>query len=152
MNINFNYFSVEEKRDIKKVYAVAQKHLNLPSNLLVNLVLVSPESIQQMNNTYRAVNRVTDVLSFPMLDSLQNLQQECDAFTQQINIGDIYICKQRAIEQANEYGHGIKREMCFLALHGLLHLLGYDHENEQEANIMFALQDEILNKAKIARV
>lgn len=152
MNINFNYFSQEEKRDIKKVFAVTQKHLNLPSNLLVNLVLVSPNDIMEMNKTYRNVNRVTDVLSFPMVENFDNVDNECDAFTDFINIGDIYICKERAQQQANEYGHGIKREMCFLALHGLLHLLGYDHIEEHDANVMFSLQDTILGKANIDRV
>lgn len=151
MIINFNEFNQDEIRDINKVYKEAEKQLNLPNNLVVNLVMVAPETIQEMNNKFRNVNRVTDVLSFPMLDSLNDLSFEFDAKLGEINIGDIYICKQRAIEQAKEYGHSLKRELCFLSLHGLLHLLGYDHMESEDEKIMFSIQDKILNSANITR-
>lgn len=151
MIINFNEFNQDEIRDINIVYKEAEKQLNLPNNLVVNLVMVAPETIQEMNNKFRNVNRITDVLSFPMLDSLNDLSFEFDAKLGEINIGDIYICKQRAIEQAKEYGHSLKRELCFLSLHGLLHLLGYDHMESEDEKIMFSIQDKILNSANITR-
>ncbi len=151
MLINFNDFSKDEENDIKLVYQNAEKVLNLPENLEVNLVMVPPEVIKDMNKKYRAVDRVTDVLSFPMLNSLDDLNTECDAFLDDVNIGDIYICKERAKEQAEEYKHSLKREICFLALHGLLHLLGYDHIEPDDEKIMFALQDKILSNANINR-
>ena len=69
----------------------------------------------------------------------------------QTELGDIVICKSRAIEQAKEYGHSVERELCFLALHGFLHVLGYDHMQKEDEMIMFPLQDKILNKAHMER-
>lgn len=152
MEINFSNFDQEEMQNIKKVYNVAEKQLQLPENLCVNIVMLKPTEIQNMNKKFRGVDRVTDVLSFPMLNNLTDLEKESDAVFGQIDIGDIYICKERATEQAQEYNHSIKRELCFLALHGLLHLLGYDHIKEEDEKIMFALQDKILNEADIKRV
>ena len=152
MEIIFSNFDQEEMQNIKKVYNVAEKQLQLPENLCVNIVMLKPTEIQNMNKKFRGVDRVTDVLSFPMLNNLTDLEAESDAVFGQIDIGDIYICKDRATEQAQEYNHSIKRELCFLALHGLLHLLGYDHIKEEDEKIMFALQDKILNEADIKRV
>lgn len=151
MIINFNDFTNEEMKNIQKVYSVAEKELLLSKKMEVNLVIVSPETIKEMNNEYRQVDRVTDVLSFPMLDNIDDLNKECDAILGEVNIGDIYICRERATEQAIEYKHSLKREMCFLALHGLLHLLGYDHIKKEDEQIMFQLQDKILQMAKITR-
>lgn len=151
MIINFNGFDNEEQANIQNVYSTAQKELKLPDNLEVNLVMVKPETIREMNKTYRAVDRVTDVLSFPMLDDINDFKSEPDAVFGLVDIGDIYICKQRAMEQAKEYNHSLKRELCFLALHGLLHLLGYDHIEKKDEEVMFPLQDKILNKADIRR-
>lgn len=151
MIINFNDFTNEEMKNIQKVYSVAEKELLLSKKMEVNLVIVSPETIKEMNNEYRQVDRVTDVLSFPMLDNIDDLNKECDAILGEVNIGDIYICRERAIEQAIEYKHSLKREICFLALHGLLHLLGYDHIKKEDEQIMFQLQDKILQMAKITR-
>ena len=151
MIINFNGFDNEEQANIQNVYLTAQQELQLPDNLEVNLVMVEPDTIREMNKTYREVDRVTDVLSFPMLDDIDDLQNEPDAVFGLVDIGDIYICKQRAMEQAKEYNHSLKRELCFLALHGLLHLLGYDHIEKKDEEVMFPLQDKILNKADIRR-
>lgn len=151
MVINFNDFTNEEMVNIQKVYSEAEKELSLPQEMEVNLVIVSPDTIKDMNNKYRQVDRVTDVLSFPMLDSINDLNEECDALLGEVNIGDIYICRERAIEQAIEYKHSLKREICFLALHGLLHLLGYDHIEKEDEQIMFPLQDKILQMAEITR-
>lgn len=151
MTINFNDFNDNEKNDITLVYQKACEVLALPNNLEVNLIILTPEQIQTMNKKYRDVDRVTDVLSFPMLESINDISKECDAFLDEVNIGDIYICRERAMEQAKEYGHSVRREMCFLATHGLLHLLGYDHIKEQDEKIMFPLQDKILNLAQIDR-
>ena len=151
MIINFNGFDNEEQANIQNVYLTAQQELQLPDNLEVNLVMVEPDTIREMNKTYREVDRVTDVLSFPMLNDINDLQNEPDAVFGLVDIGDIYICKQRAMEQAKEYNHSLKRELCFLALHGLLHLLGYDHIEKKDEEVMFPLQDKILNKADIRR-
>jgi probable rRNA maturation factor len=103
----------------------------------MNIVFLSKEQIQEMNKTYRNIDKVTDVISFP--DQEDNY------------IGDIFICLDRAKEQAIDYGHTIEREIGFLAVHGYLHLLGYDHHTEAEEKIMFAKQEEILKKASLER-
>ncbi len=103
----------------------------------MNIVFLTKEQIQEMNRTYRDIDKVTDVISFP--------DQEEDY------IGDIFICLDRAKEQAQDYGHSIEREIGFLAVHGYLHLLGYDHHTEAEEKIMFAKQEDILKQASLER-
>lgn len=151
MTINFNNFEENEQKLVQLVYDVAMKELKVPQNMSVNLVMVEPQEIQDLNKQFRQIDKVTDVLSFPMLDRLDELENEVDAELGDVNIGDIYICRERAKQQAEEYNHGYGRELCFLAVHGLLHLLGYDHIIEEEEKEMFALQDQILQKANINR-
>ena len=104
---------------------------------------VDEDTIQELNRDYRGIDRVTDVISFALEDKKDNFQSEIRF------LGDIYICIPRMKEQALEYEHSIKRELSFLTVHGLLHLLGYDHRNEDEEKIMFVLQEEILNEENI---
>ena len=151
MTINFNNFEENEQKLVQLVYDVAMKELKVPQNMSVNLVMVEPQEIQDLNKQFRQIDKVTDVLSFPMLDRLDELENEVDAELGDVNIGDIYICRERAKQQAEEYNHGYGRELCFLAVHGLLHLLGYDHILQEEEKEMFALQDQILQKANINR-
>lgn len=103
----------------------------------MNIVFLTKDQIQEMNRTYRNIDKVTDVISFP--------DQEDDY------IGDIFICLDRAKEQAEDYGHTLEREIGFLAVHGYLHLLGYDHNTEAEEQIMFAKQEAILKRASLER-
>ena len=147
------------KHKIKNVLECALKHLKQPSrNVEMSLSVVSPEEIRTLNNQFRGVDAVTDVLSFPTLDlnkqPLDKVDLPADAINEnngKINIGDIIICFDRAKEQANEYGHSFKREICFLALHGLLHLLGYDHVEPADEEEMNKLQEEILVKLHVTR-
>lgn len=124
----------------------------------MSVAIVSPAEIQRLNVEYRQVDSVTDVLSFPTADvnrqqinlsefALDSINPE----TCRLNIGDVVICLDRAREQAEEYGHSLKRETCFLALHGLLHLLGYDHVDASDEAEMTSLQAEILHLAGIDR-
>ena len=157
MKIYFDNVGLFTKPFIKRVLERALKHLNQPSELLeMSLSIVSPEQIQELNKSFREVDKVTDVLSFPTCDNptrgaitvvCENVNPETDL----VNIGDIVICMERAKEQAKEYGHSLKRELAFLSLHGLLHLLGYDHIEEDDEKQMVALQKEILNQAGITR-
>jgi len=139
------------KETINQIYLNAIKEINIPENIVVNIVFVSPEKIQEMNKTYRNIDRVTDVLSFPMLDDFADIENEIDFVTGEVEIGDIYINPIRAKEQAIEYGHSYKREICFLALHGFLHLCLYDHIEKEDEKIMFELQDRILEISNIGR-
>ena len=153
MQIYFCQYEQDQQfeADIKKMYKIALETVGVKYNIAVNIIDVSPETINEMNRDYRGVDMVTDVLSFPMLDNINQLEKEPDFMLGECNIGDIYINPIRAKEQAKEYGHSLKREYCFLALHGLLHLLGYDHIKKEDEVVMFKLQDEILQKAKIGR-
>lgn len=110
-----------------------------------NIIFVSNDEIQQINRDYRGLDKVTDVISFALMDNdLSNYNAEDE-------LGDVFICVDRAKEQAVEYGHSLEREIGFLAVHGYLHLCGYDHMSEKDEKVMFAKQDEILNKAGLKR-
>lgn len=157
MKIYFSNVGLFTKPLIKRVLECALKHLNQPSELLeMTLSIVTPEQIQQLNKDFRDVDKVTDVLSFPTCDNptrgaITVVCEDVNPETDLVNIGDIVICIERAKEQSKEYGHSLKRELCFLALHGLLHLLGYDHIQEDDEKQMVALQKEILDKVGIKR-
>ena len=157
MKIYFDNVGLFTKPFIKRVLERALKHLNQPSELLeMSLSIVSPEEIQELNKSFREVDKVTDVLSFPTCDTptrgaITVVCEDVNPETDLVNIGDIVICMERAKEQAKEYGHSLKRELAFLSLHGLLHLLGYDHVEEEDEKQMVALQKEILDQAGITR-
>ncbi|HOA19132.1 MAG TPA: rRNA maturation RNase YbeY [Sedimentibacter sp.] len=105
----------------------------------VSVSFVTNEEITELNREYRNVDSETDVLSFPM-------NEEFDG----VNIlGDIVISTQKIIEQANDFNHSMEREMCYLTVHSMLHLLGYDHMNKEEKNKMRAKEKEIMKKLKI---
>ena len=148
------------KYNIKKVLQGGLKYLNQPDkDIEMSVSFVSGEEIQSLNKQYRNVDPVTDVLSFPTMDNAERkvLSVEgvsADAINPQngkINIGDVIICLDRAKEQATEYNHSLKRELCFLSLHGMLHLLGYDHIEQEDEQQMTSLQEEILNKMGVTR-
>lgn len=159
MQVNFSKVGIFFKKDIKKTFQAALNKIGLNVQCFyVNVAFVSEEAIKELNSTFRQIDKVTDVLSFPNLDiekddclDIKNLKKEIDAENGLVSLGDIAICKNVAKMQAKNYGHSLKREIVFLALHGFLHLLGYDHEKEEDEKEMFALQDEILNKCGIKR-
>ena len=105
----------------------------------VCVLVTDAEEIQQLNASYRNIDRVTDVLTFPAWEGDAILCPP-DGY-----LGDIAICYERAAEQAQEYGHSLERELAFLAVHGALHLLGYDHMKPEDEAVMFFKQNEILN-------
>ena len=109
-----------------------------------NVIIVDNEKIHEINKTYRNIDRETDVISFALNDD-----ETCNSFIRVL--GDIYISIDKAKSQAEEYGHSFYREMCFLFTHGLLHLLGFDHMNEEDEKVMFSRQKEILNALNIER-
>ena len=159
MTIYFTNVGIH-KFTIKRLLEGALKYLGQPSrDVEMSLSIVSPEEIQQLNEQFRGVDAVTDVLSFPTVDNPTRGALNVKSFspdavnerTGKLNIGDVIICLERAKEQANDYGHSLKRELCFLSLHGMLHLLGYDHVEPQDEQQMNALQEEILTKMRITR-
>lgn len=142
----FNETSYELYNDIKDLeklidFTLIKEKLD---NVEFNIIFVDSDTIHNINKTYRDVDRVTDVISFALED---NKTIELDHRL----LGDIYICIDKAKEQAIEYNHSFKRELSFLTIHGLLHLLGYDHINEEEEKVMFAKQEKILSEFGITR-
>ena len=119
------------------------KHLGLKFEPIVSVTLVDNNFIHEINREYRHIDRPTDVISFAFLDNQEDKEQLLHG-QGIICLGDIYISIEKANEQAKEYGHSLNRELSFLFVHGLLHLLGYDHMTKEDEKIMFALQDEIL--------
>ncbi len=121
----------------------------------ISLTFVGNEEIRELNNVNRGKDAPTDVLSFPLLEQEDDgtlIIYDEDIVDGRVLLGDIVISAERAKEQAEEYGHSLMREMCFLAVHSVLHLLGYDHErSEQEEKIQFEKQEEILNLLGITR-
>ena len=132
---------------------------NCPYDSQVNLVLTDNSGIHEVNRQFRGIDAPTDVLSFPMIPfetpaDYQILDQDESFFaldTEELLLGDIMISAERVISQAEDYGHSIKREFCFLVAHSMLHLLGYDHMVPEEAAIMEQKQEEALEKLGITR-
>ncbi len=110
----------------------------------LSVLVDTPERIQTLNREFRHVDCVTDVLTFPAWEGE-------DALSGDGYLGDIMICYERAREQAEEYGHSLIRELSFLTVHGVLHLLGYDHMTESEETVMRSKQTEILNGMGLTR-
>lgn len=115
------------------------------SDAFLSIVFVSSEEIKELNRVYRNNDSVTDVISFAFEDNGNHLPSNVRI------LGDIYVCIPVMKKQAKEYGHSEKRELSFLVVHGLLHLLGYDHMNKEDEEKMFSLQEEILNSLLIYR-
>lgn len=130
-----------------------------PYEASVNLVITDNEEIHRVNREFREIDRPTDVLSFPMVPFEKpgdyRLVEEDDSYfdldSGELLLGDIMISGDKVLAQAEEYGHSVKREFCFLVAHSLLHLLGYDHMTPEEASVMEAKQTEVLDTLKITR-
>mgnify|MGYP003289460156 CR=1 FL=1 len=110
-----------------------------------NIIIVDNERIHEINREYRKIDRETDVISFAMEDNMDIHYEDFRL------LGDIYISIDKVKSQALEYGHSNVRELCFLATHGILHLLGYDHMEADDEVEMFKLQDELLDGYDIKR-
>lgn len=130
--------------DIKKVLNKAIEVEDV-GPVCFNVILVNNEYIHELNRDYRHIDRPTDVITFALEDN-----KDFPGYDVRI-LGDIYISLEKAHSQAVEYGHSFKREICFLAVHGFLHLLGYDHMEKEEEKVMFARQELILNETGITK-
>ena len=134
---------IKELNEVEKFIDYAKKELDI-QNAVFDIIIIDNERIHEINKEYRSKDMPTDVISFALEDFM-------DVETEVRLLGDIYISIDKAREQAKLYNHSLLRELAFLSIHGLLHLLGYDHMNEEDEKIMFGLQEEILNEAKITR-
>lgn len=116
------------------------KILSLNDNIVCSVTFVDVDTIHKINKEYRNIDRPTDVISFAFLDD----KNEIIKGNIPLDIGEMYICYQVADENRKNYNNSIEREICFLFVHGLLHLLGYDHMKKEDEEVMFKLQDQIL--------
>lgn len=135
---------VQELATVEKLlnYAVSYEKLD---NVEFNVIIVDNQEIHQLNRECRGIDRPTDVITFALEDNTDFPDLDIRI------LGDIYISLDKAKGQALEYGHSFLRELSFLAVHGFLHLLGYDHMEENDEKIMFDKQEEILNGFGIKR-
>ncbi len=124
--------------------AFTLKRLDIKCDPIVSVSFVDNKYIHKINKKYRGIDRPTDVISFAFVDAEGNYDKILSS-PGVVVLGDIYISIDKAKEQAEEYGHSLHRELSFLFIHGLLHLLGFDHMKEEDEKIMFSLQDEILS-------
>ncbi|HHZ13630.1 MAG: rRNA maturation RNase YbeY [Caldicoprobacterales bacterium] len=144
------------------IIACVQRTLDMEEfefNTMVSIILVDNATIEQMNSQFRGIAMATDVLSFPMLE----IQAGCDDLDEEklindihpetgsVILGDIVISMEKVRDQALEYGHSFERELGFLVVHGMLHLLGYDHIEEEDMNIMRPKEEAILESLNLTR-
>ncbi len=148
------------KEQYAKILEETIKVFKITDEIEVNVELVSSFKIKRINSKFRNINKVTDVLSFPTLELKMPLKinltkEKClmdiNPETDNIMLGDIYICFKKVKEQAKEYGHSINRESAYLFLHGILHLLGFDHMIETDKAEMRKYEEKILKNLDIQR-
>lgn len=144
---------IEEKKEYleiieKVVHECFKEEKLLDTKLYMSIILTTPDKIQELNNTYRKINKATDVLSFPMfekeeIENLENIIEE--------PLGDIVISIEQVQKQAEEYGHSFERELAYMVVHGFYHLMGYDHIELADREIMREKEENILTKLQITR-
>lgn len=138
-------FTFSHRRLIKKAIAASLSYEGFLRPAEVSVTVVDNEAIREINREHRGIDRPTDVLSFPMFD--EDFGDGEDAI-----LGDIVLSLEKAVEQAEAYGHSLRREIAFLTVHSVLHLLGYDHEEgKAEESEMFSRQEAILTILKLTR-
>ncbi|MBO6133045.1 MAG: rRNA maturation RNase YbeY [Lachnospiraceae bacterium] len=152
-------FPFEWEREYEKVARKALEIEKFPFEAEIGLTIVDSEEIKKLNGESRGIDRVTDVLSFPMVQfsfpkdyaAIELSNDNINPDTGEVVLGDIVICAEKVYEQAEAYGHSVKREYAFLIAHSVLHLLGYDHVSSEEAEEMEKEQEVILRELGITR-
>ena len=151
-------FDPEEK--VEEVIAFVRDHVECPYDIEVSVTLVDTDTIRQVNSQFRQIEKVTDVLSFPMMEYDSPRDFGGQAFqnslslspdTQEMILGDILLCSEVVKTQAEEYGHSELREFCFLVVHSMRHLFGYDHIQEEDRREMEEEQRKIMERLGINR-
>ena len=140
--INEFEFTFKEEKIVKKIVKTICKVEKVKGKHVVSIIIVDNQKIHEINKQYRNIDRPTDVISFAAIDGEETLPEE---------MGDIFISYEKIMEQAKEYEHSILRELAFLVTHGMYHLLGYDHMNQEDEKIMFAKQENILKSINLTR-
>jgi len=136
---------IKELETVEKILLFASEKEKL-ENTSFNLIIVDNNYIRELNKNYRNIDRETDVITFALEDD------DTLVLPEDVRVlGDIYISIDKARSQAEEYGHSFLREICFLAVHGFYHLLGYDHMTPEDEKVMFKKQEEVLEEYGITR-
>ncbi len=167
MNINYEsdvdtsgYLDFDPVPEIEKTVNACVDYLNCEYEVQVNVLITDNDTIHEMNRENRGIDCPTDVLSFPMIDwetpGKCDFSEEdeiflCDPDSGELILGDIVISIDKVLEQASEYGHSRKRELLFLIAHSMLHLFGFDHEDDEEREEMERMQREILDSIGVTR-
>ncbi|MFT8392226.1 MAG: rRNA maturation RNase YbeY [Sporolactobacillus sp.] len=151
MNDETNQVTEHQQQELIQLIDYAADYMALDGAIELSLTFVTNDRIQEINRDYRHIDRPTDVISF----ALEELGEEEVAIVAEAGaprvLGDIIVSIDKAKEQAENYGHSLDRELGFLVVHGLLHLLGYDHMTEADEKKMFRLQEEILSSYGLSR-
>lgn len=151
-------FDIE--KTVESAVIAALKHEQCKYDAEINVLITDAEKMREYNLCHREIDAATDVLSFPAVDYIhpadftiaeENRNSYFNPETNELILGDIILCHDRILSQANDYGHSILREFTFLIVHSMLHLLGYDHMNEEDEKLMFLHQDQIMNELGITR-
>ena len=137
VNLDYDYQTL-----FNQVIKITLTKLNIEKDYDMSVSFVDDKQIRVINRDYRQIDKKTDVISFAMLDSQDFVNQD----NSDLDLGDIFISVETASEQAKALNQSLNREILFLFIHGLLHLLGYDHQNEEDEKLMFQLQEEILDE------
>lgn len=162
VNDNEYDFDFDYEAVLKKVVEATLEHHGMEEDISLSISIVDGDTIKSINNETRDIDRVTDVLSFPnipfsapgdlsILEDDNVINQCIDIDSDTLYLGDVIICYERAKEQSVEYGHSFKREIAFLTVHSILHLLGYDHMTDDEREMMEEKQRYILDNLGITR-
>ena len=151
----------DKQKTAEEVIGHILKKEGCPEEFEVDILITDSEEVREYNKEYRDIDKTTDVLSFPNLEweapsdfenlNVEDLEMSVNPETNLTILGEICLNKDRIISQAEDYGHSVKREYAFLIAHSILHLLGYDHMEEEEARVMEKKQDEYLSQIGITR-
>ncbi len=147
-----NKIIIDEKISnlVQKAAEISLKNENFTLDCEISILFVNNEKIKEINYEHRNINKPTDVLSFPMLEiengKIISDEGDMDIIEGVLLLGDIVISMEKTKEQAEIYGHSFEREFTFLLTHGIFHLLGYDHQDEDSERIMIQKQEEVLKK------
>lgn len=143
---------------ILKAISTSLKYESIKTDVEISVMIIDNKYMEVINKTYRNIDTTTDVLSFPMIEYPKGVQlektisiQPVSPETGKVYLGDILISWDKVIEQSESYGHSVERELCFLVVHSMLHLLGYDHMNNNEEKMMKEKQEAILEEMEIIR-
>ena len=145
--------SEDKVKLIEKTVEATLSYEKIDMPCFVSVSIVDEDEIREINSEHRGIDKVTDVLSFPVVNLIDGSFQEDagDFYEGRLILGDVVLCAKRAREQAEEFGHSIEREMSYLTCHSILHLIGYDHEDEVEREVMRQKEEAVMELLNLKR-